>query len=171
MLWTCSFLEWWGLFMKLGCVYKPAMFVGCCCLQWVVTVVKGLVRGWGVEDVNKVKHGMYRHCWTYCGWVLYWKSFYKLCIILLKLSACWCSCTGDRRRRRRRKSFVLSLPTKMGSASGIVVGVSFVFYLTAFGLALGAMARRSRVSIIALAKYTNTHRYNILTTCYFILAA
>ncbi|KAG0578758.1 hypothetical protein M758_4G044800 [Ceratodon purpureus] len=32
----------------------------------------------------------------------------------------------------------------MGSASGLVIGVSLVFYLVAFGLSLGAMAKRSK---------------------------
>lgn len=36
----------------------------------------------------------------------------------------------------------------MGSASALVIGVSVVFYLVAFGLALGAMAKRSKVAII-----------------------
>lgn len=35
---------------------------------------------------------------------------------------------------------------KMGSASPFAIGISVVFYLIAFGLALGAMARHSKVN-------------------------
>jgi uncharacterized membrane protein len=44
----------------------------------------------------------------------------------------------------------------MGSASGLVIGVSLVFYLIAFGLALGAMAKRSKGDLTTIDEEMGT---------------
>lgn len=51
---------------------------------------------------------------------------------------------------------------KMGSASFLVICISAVLYLVAFGLALGAMEKRSKVSIL-LYLFLRVFSTNILS--------
>jgi len=60
---------------------------------------------------------------------------------------------------------------KMGSPSGLVIGVSAVFYLIAFGLALGAMARRSKGDVTVIDEDMGTLKCKYTTDMATGLAA